>query len=94
MFNSCEFVCSYRKQLCPSLVAIMGNPVNDKTIASHHGYTGALERERLSDRISLGNWIHERKDCGFVFIQQHEGCPVDPEQRQCLVMYISASSQR
>uniref|UniRef100_A0A671X5X5 ARFGEF family member 3 n=1 Tax=Sparus aurata TaxID=8175 RepID=A0A671X5X5_SPAAU len=25
------------KQLCPSLVAIMGNPVNDKTIASHHG---------------------------------------------------------
>uniref|UniRef100_A0AAQ5Z271 SEC7 domain-containing protein n=1 Tax=Amphiprion ocellaris TaxID=80972 RepID=A0AAQ5Z271_AMPOC len=24
------------KQLCPSLVAIMGNPVNDKTIASHH----------------------------------------------------------
>ncbi|XP_054455973.1 brefeldin A-inhibited guanine nucleotide-exchange protein 3 [Anoplopoma fimbria] len=26
------------KQLCPSLVAIMGNPVNDKTIASHHGY--------------------------------------------------------
>uniref|UniRef100_A0A8C2XDR4 ARFGEF family member 3 n=1 Tax=Cyclopterus lumpus TaxID=8103 RepID=A0A8C2XDR4_CYCLU len=28
------------KQLCPSLVAIMGNPANDKTIASHHGYTG------------------------------------------------------
>uniref|UniRef100_A0A672ZII9 ARFGEF family member 3 n=1 Tax=Sphaeramia orbicularis TaxID=375764 RepID=A0A672ZII9_9TELE len=24
------------KQLCPSLVAIMGNPVNDKTITSHH----------------------------------------------------------
>uniref|UniRef100_A0A3Q3J9L4 SEC7 domain-containing protein n=1 Tax=Monopterus albus TaxID=43700 RepID=A0A3Q3J9L4_MONAL len=24
------------KQLCPSLVAIMGNPANDKTIASHH----------------------------------------------------------
>uniref|UniRef100_A0A3B5A9U8 ARFGEF family member 3 n=1 Tax=Stegastes partitus TaxID=144197 RepID=A0A3B5A9U8_9TELE len=29
------------KQLCPSLVAIMGNPVNDKTIASHHGYMSA-----------------------------------------------------
>uniref|UniRef100_H3D793 ARFGEF family member 3 n=1 Tax=Tetraodon nigroviridis TaxID=99883 RepID=H3D793_TETNG len=27
------------KQLCP-LVAIMGNPVNDKTITSHHGQTG------------------------------------------------------
>ncbi|XP_073337421.1 brefeldin A-inhibited guanine nucleotide-exchange protein 3 [Pagrus major] len=33
------------KQLCPSLVAIMGNPVNDKTIASHHGYMGALDLE-------------------------------------------------
>ncbi|XP_043992873.1 brefeldin A-inhibited guanine nucleotide-exchange protein 3 isoform X1 [Gambusia affinis] len=42
------------KQLCPSLVAIMGNPVNDKTITSHHGYTGALERDRLSERISQG----------------------------------------
>ncbi|TMS04474.1 Brefeldin A-inhibited guanine nucleotide-exchange protein 3 [Larimichthys crocea] len=42
------------KQLCPSLVAIMGNPVNDKTIASHHGYMGAPDRERLSDRLSLG----------------------------------------
>ncbi|XP_068183588.1 brefeldin A-inhibited guanine nucleotide-exchange protein 3 [Antennarius striatus] len=36
------------KQLCPALVAIMGNPVNDRTIASHHGYMGALER--LTDR--------------------------------------------
>uniref|UniRef100_A0A665VL75 ARFGEF family member 3 n=1 Tax=Echeneis naucrates TaxID=173247 RepID=A0A665VL75_ECHNA len=27
------------KQLCPSLVVIMGNPVNDKTIASHHVLT-------------------------------------------------------
>uniref|UniRef100_UPI0037E7E0FC brefeldin A-inhibited guanine nucleotide-exchange protein 3 n=1 Tax=Semicossyphus pulcher TaxID=241346 RepID=UPI0037E7E0FC len=42
------------KQLCPSLVAIMGNPVNDKTIASNHGYMGATDRERLSDRLSLG----------------------------------------
>ncbi|XP_056292080.1 brefeldin A-inhibited guanine nucleotide-exchange protein 3 [Pseudoliparis swirei] len=40
------------KQLCPSLVAIMGNPANDKTIASHHGYTGASDR--LSDRHGLG----------------------------------------
>uniref|UniRef100_A0A4W6C1B9 SEC7 domain-containing protein n=1 Tax=Lates calcarifer TaxID=8187 RepID=A0A4W6C1B9_LATCA len=31
------------KQLCPSLVAIMGNPVNDKTIASHHGYMGEVD---------------------------------------------------
>ncbi|XP_054874246.1 brefeldin A-inhibited guanine nucleotide-exchange protein 3 isoform X3 [Amphiprion ocellaris] len=42
------------KQLCPSLVAIMGNPVNDKTIASHHGYMPASERDRLSERLSLG----------------------------------------
>uniref|UniRef100_A0A672ZJT6 ARFGEF family member 3 n=1 Tax=Sphaeramia orbicularis TaxID=375764 RepID=A0A672ZJT6_9TELE len=28
------------KQLCPSLVAIMGNPVNDKTITSHHSLIG------------------------------------------------------
>uniref|UniRef100_A0A3Q2WFI3 ARFGEF family member 3 n=1 Tax=Haplochromis burtoni TaxID=8153 RepID=A0A3Q2WFI3_HAPBU len=31
------------KQLCPSLVAIMGNPVNDKTIASHHGYSAEVD---------------------------------------------------
>uniref|UniRef100_A0AAQ4RP31 SEC7 domain-containing protein n=1 Tax=Gasterosteus aculeatus aculeatus TaxID=481459 RepID=A0AAQ4RP31_GASAC len=31
------------KQLCPSLVAIMGNPVNDKTIASHHGNSHETE---------------------------------------------------
>ncbi|XP_026211119.1 brefeldin A-inhibited guanine nucleotide-exchange protein 3 isoform X3 [Anabas testudineus] len=42
------------KQLCPSLVAIMGNPVNDKTITSHHGYMGPSERDRLSERLSLG----------------------------------------
>ncbi|CAJ1066833.1 brefeldin A-inhibited guanine nucleotide-exchange protein 3 isoform X2 [Xyrichtys novacula] len=42
------------KQLCPSLVAIMGNPVNDKTIASNHSYTGTPDRDRLSDRLSLG----------------------------------------
>ncbi|XP_069565452.1 brefeldin A-inhibited guanine nucleotide-exchange protein 3 isoform X2 [Brachyistius frenatus] len=42
------------KQLCPSLVAIMGNPVNDKTIASHHGYVGALDRDRIVERLSLG----------------------------------------
>uniref|UniRef100_A0A3Q4GK88 ARFGEF family member 3 n=1 Tax=Neolamprologus brichardi TaxID=32507 RepID=A0A3Q4GK88_NEOBR len=30
-------------QLCPSLVAIMGNPVNDKTIASHHGYSAEVD---------------------------------------------------
>ncbi|XP_029962135.1 brefeldin A-inhibited guanine nucleotide-exchange protein 3 [Salarias fasciatus] len=42
------------KQLCPSLVAIMGNPVNDKTIASHHGHTGASDRDRLTERLGLG----------------------------------------
>ncbi|KAK2921525.1 brefeldin A-inhibited guanine nucleotide-exchange protein 3 isoform X1 [Channa argus] len=42
------------KQLCPSLVAIMGNPVNDKTITSHHGYMGAPERDRLSERLNIG----------------------------------------
>ncbi|XP_071368206.1 brefeldin A-inhibited guanine nucleotide-exchange protein 3, partial [Centroberyx affinis] len=42
------------KQLCPSLVVLMGNPVNDKTITSHHGHMGAPERDRLSDRLSQG----------------------------------------
>ncbi|KAM8851468.1 brefeldin A-inhibited guanine nucleotide-exchange protein 3 isoform 1-T1 [Synchiropus picturatus] len=42
------------KQLCPSLVAIMGNPVSDKTITSHHCHIGALERDRLSDKLSTG----------------------------------------
>ncbi|KAM9726327.1 LOW QUALITY PROTEIN: brefeldin A-inhibited guanine nucleotide-exchange protein 3, partial [Menidia menidia] len=42
------------KQLCPSLVAIMGNPVSDKTIASHHSYRGGGERDRASDRLSQG----------------------------------------
>ncbi|XP_062286436.1 LOW QUALITY PROTEIN: brefeldin A-inhibited guanine nucleotide-exchange protein 3 [Scomber scombrus] len=45
MFSSCPptmhlsrgFTDLVWKQLCPSLVAIMGNPVNDKTITSHHG---------------------------------------------------------
>nr|XP_057920519.1 brefeldin A-inhibited guanine nucleotide-exchange protein 3 isoform X1 [Doryrhamphus excisus] len=41
------------KQLCPSLVAIMGNPVSDKTITSHHGHVGAPEAERLSLGPSL-----------------------------------------
>ncbi|XP_041866280.1 brefeldin A-inhibited guanine nucleotide-exchange protein 3 isoform X2 [Melanotaenia boesemani] len=42
------------KQLCPSLVAIMGNPVNDKTITSHHSHMGAPDRDRLSERLSPG----------------------------------------
>ncbi|XP_042289309.1 brefeldin A-inhibited guanine nucleotide-exchange protein 3 isoform X2 [Thunnus maccoyii] len=62
MFSSCPptmhlsrgFTDLVWKQLCPSLVAIMGNPVNDKTITSHHGHMGAFDRERLSDRLSLG----------------------------------------
>lgn len=33
----------------------MGNPVNDKTITSHHGHTGAPDRDRLSERLALGN---------------------------------------
>ncbi|XP_078144770.1 brefeldin A-inhibited guanine nucleotide-exchange protein 3 [Centroberyx gerrardi] len=33
------------KQLCPSLVVLMGNPVNDKTITSHHGHMGAPDQE-------------------------------------------------
>lgn len=52
-----RFNVSSRKQLCPSLVAIMGNPVNDKTITSHHSYVGASDRERLSERLGLGNWM-------------------------------------
>uniref|UniRef100_A0AAV2JPJ8 SEC7 domain-containing protein n=1 Tax=Knipowitschia caucasica TaxID=637954 RepID=A0AAV2JPJ8_KNICA len=41
------------KQLCPSLVAIMGNPVNDKTITSHHSHMGALERDRATLGVGL-----------------------------------------
>ncbi|GLD69226.1 brefeldin A-inhibited guanine nucleotide-exchange protein 3, partial [Lates japonicus] len=60
------------KQLCPSLVAIMGNPVNDKTIASHHGYMGAPDRDRLSDRLSLG--INQEVDsCGGGVSDQGRG---------------------
>lgn len=40
-----------RKQLCPSLVALMGNPVSDKTITSYHGHTGVLVHDRLFDRL-------------------------------------------
>ncbi|XP_051935629.1 brefeldin A-inhibited guanine nucleotide-exchange protein 3 isoform X2 [Hippocampus zosterae] len=40
------------KQLCPSLVSIMGNPVNDKTITSYHGHTGAPDAERLHSGAS------------------------------------------
>ncbi|MEQ2207731.1 Brefeldin A-inhibited guanine nucleotide-exchange protein 3 [Xenoophorus captivus] len=39
----------------------MGNPVNDKTITSHHSYMGAPERDRLSERIALG--ISQELDC-------------------------------
>nr|XP_020462313.1 brefeldin A-inhibited guanine nucleotide-exchange protein 3 isoform X2 [Monopterus albus] len=46
------------KQLCPSLVAIMGNPANDKTIASHHSYMGVPDRDRLSERLGLGAQLH------------------------------------
>ncbi|AWP14612.1 putative brefeldin A-inhibited guanine nucleotide-exchange protein 3-like [Scophthalmus maximus] len=60
------------KQLCPSLVAIMGNPVNDKTITSHHGHTGAVDRDRLSDRPSLG--INQDADsCGGGVSDQGRG---------------------
>ncbi|KAM8859046.1 brefeldin A-inhibited guanine nucleotide-exchange protein 3 isoform 1-T1 [Spinachia spinachia] len=52
MHLSRDFTDLVWKQLCPSLVAIMGNPVNDKTIASHHGYAGPSDR--LWDRPSLG----------------------------------------
>ncbi|XP_075902214.1 brefeldin A-inhibited guanine nucleotide-exchange protein 3 isoform X2 [Nelusetta ayraudi] len=41
------------KQLCPSLVALMGNPVSDKTITSYHGHTGVLVHDRLFDRLGM-----------------------------------------
>uniref|UniRef100_A0A1A8S0P6 KIAA1244 n=1 Tax=Nothobranchius rachovii TaxID=451742 RepID=A0A1A8S0P6_9TELE len=49
------------KQLCPSLVAIMGNPINDKTITSHHGFIGAPNRDRTSERLSQG--FSQEVDC-------------------------------
>ncbi|XP_037127946.1 brefeldin A-inhibited guanine nucleotide-exchange protein 3 isoform X4 [Syngnathus acus] len=45
MHLSGRFIELVWKQLCPSLVAIMGNPVTDKTIASHRGQMGAPETE-------------------------------------------------
>ncbi|XP_029305131.1 brefeldin A-inhibited guanine nucleotide-exchange protein 3 isoform X4 [Cottoperca gobio] len=59
------------KQLCPSLVAIMGNPVNDKTITSHHGYMGAPDR--LSDRLSLGISHQEADSFGGAVSDQGRG---------------------
>lgn len=32
----------------------MGNPVNDKTITSHHSHMGAPDRDRVSDRLGQG----------------------------------------
>ncbi|XP_058507193.1 brefeldin A-inhibited guanine nucleotide-exchange protein 3 isoform X2 [Solea solea] len=80
MFSSCPptmhlsrgFTDLVWKQLCPSLVAIMGNPVNDKTITSHHGHMGASERERLSDRLSLGI-NQEAESCGGGVSDQGRG---------------------
>lgn len=72
-----NFIPALRKQLCPSLVAIMGNPVNDKTITSHHGFMGAAERERLSERLSPGNWMQEVSRCemGRLDIFHIPACP-------------------
>ncbi|KAM4607947.1 LOW QUALITY PROTEIN: brefeldin A-inhibited guanine nucleotide-exchange protein 3 [Polymixia lowei] len=49
------------KQLCPSLVVIMGNPANDKTITSHHSHMGAPERDRHTER--LGQGLSQEMDC-------------------------------
>uniref|UniRef100_A0A1A7XUR6 KIAA1244 n=2 Tax=Iconisemion striatum TaxID=60296 RepID=A0A1A7XUR6_9TELE len=59
------------KQLCPSLVAIMGNPINDKTITSHHGFMGAPDRDRLSERLSLG--FSQEVDCSGGVSDQGRG---------------------
>ncbi|XP_069394149.1 brefeldin A-inhibited guanine nucleotide-exchange protein 3 isoform X3 [Paralichthys olivaceus] len=87
------------KQLCPSLVAIMGNPVNDKTIASHHGHLGAADRERLSDRLSLGI-NQEAEPCGGGVSDQGRGsgCSSSPPARIAPVVrtvcYIAAELVR
>ncbi|CAB1438207.1 unnamed protein product, partial [Pleuronectes platessa] len=87
------------KQLCPSLVAIMGNPVNDKTIASHHGHLGAAERERLSDRLSHGI-NQEAEPCGGGVSDQGRGsgCSSSPPARIAPVVrtvcYIAAELVR
>ncbi|XP_030011172.1 brefeldin A-inhibited guanine nucleotide-exchange protein 3 isoform X2 [Sphaeramia orbicularis] len=61
------------KQLCPSLVAIMGNPVNDKTITSHHSLIGVPDRERLSDRLSLGIGLEVESTSGGGVSDQGRG---------------------
>ncbi|XP_030603595.1 brefeldin A-inhibited guanine nucleotide-exchange protein 3 [Archocentrus centrarchus] len=87
------------KQLCPSLVAIMGNPVNDKTIASHHGYTGASDRDRLSERLSLGIGQDVDSCCGGVSDQgRGSGCSSSAPARIAPVVrtvcYIAAELVR
>ncbi|KAK2824666.1 hypothetical protein Q5P01_021841 [Channa striata] len=87
------------KQLCPSLVAIMGNPVNDKTITSHHGYMGAPERDRLSERLTLGISLEVDSSAGGVSDQgRGSGCSSSAPARIAPVVrtvcYIAAELVR
>ncbi|XP_042082416.1 brefeldin A-inhibited guanine nucleotide-exchange protein 3 isoform X1 [Haplochromis burtoni] len=87
------------KQLCPSLVAIMGNPVNDKTIASHHGYSAASDRDRLSERLSLGMGQEVDSSCGGLSDQgRGSGCSSSAPARIAPVVrtvcYIAAELVR
>ncbi|KAM7408272.1 hypothetical protein PAMA_002127 [Pampus argenteus] len=87
------------KQLCPSLVAIMGNPVNDKTITSYHGHMGVLDRERLSDKPNLGISLESDSAGGGVSDQgRGSGCSTSAPARIAPVVrtvcYIAAELVR
>ncbi|KAM7385212.1 hypothetical protein PAMP_001306 [Pampus punctatissimus] len=86
------------KQLCPSLVAIMGNPVNDKTITSHHSHMGALDRERLSDKPHLGISLEVDSTGGVSDQGRGSGCSTSAPARIAPVVrtvcYIAAELVR
>lgn len=46
----------YRKQLCPVLVVITGNPLNDKTITSAHG----APTQEVDAALSLGSVVSDQ----------------------------------
>ncbi|XP_017289156.1 brefeldin A-inhibited guanine nucleotide-exchange protein 3 isoform X2 [Kryptolebias marmoratus] len=87
------------KQLCPSLVVIMGNPVNDKTITSHYSYMVAPDRDRISERLNQG--INAEVDSSSGGVSDHgrgSGCSSSAPARIApivrTVCYIAAELVR
>ena len=56
--NGCFLLCLPRKNLCPALIVILGNPIHDKTITSAHSSSAGAGIE--SDSASPGVSDHGR----------------------------------